>query len=174
MTKHTHILLGAALCLLFVGSCMSARTIKAAGLKGLSLGEPMPEEHVTRLLGHPAHDTVIDEGGYSWRAMIIQYPNGKVLVESDFSNMDIINRIQVMASDLRYQKNITVGSTVASLDQLGGKWYVSHLPDYGRVDIAFQGLHFLISDEFVQHNDPETLKPERIPRDAPILSIVLM
>lgn len=174
MTKQTHILLIASLFLLFAGSCMSVRTIKSTGLKGLALGEPMPQEHVTRLLGHPAHDSIIEEGGYSWRAMVIEHPSGTVLVESDFANQDLINRIQIMASDLRFQKNIAVGSTVANLDQLGGKWYISHLADYGKVDIAVQGLHFLISDDFLSTSDTETIPKNQIPRDAPILSIVLM
>lgn len=174
MNNQTHILLIVSLFLLVAGSCMSARTIKSTGLKGLALGEPMPEEHVTRLLGHPAHDSVIEQGGYNWRAMVIEHPSGSVLVESDFSNQDVINRIQIMASDLRFQKNITVGSTVASLDQLGGKWYISHLTDFGKVDITVQGLHFLIADDFVQKGESESLSKNSIPRDAPIVSIVLM
>lgn len=174
MTKRLQYVLLAMVLFLAIGSCTSARTIKSTGLKGLKLGDPMPEEHITRLLGHPAHDSLIEEGGYAWRAMVVEHPSGMVLVESDFSNQDIINRIQIMASDLRFQKRIAVGSRVASLDELGGRWYISHLADYGKVDIAIQGLHFLIADDFLLSTDEKIISKDRIPRDSPILSIVLM
>ena len=153
---------------------MSTRTIKNAGLKGVEIGAEMPDASITKLLGHYTYDTIIEEGGYSWRAMVINHPSGRVLVESDFSNQDIINRIQIMATDLRYQRKISVGSTVADLDQLAGPWYITHIPAYHRVDLTVQGLHFLISDDFIDSDNEDAPKRTDIPRGSEILSIVLM
>ncbi|MFK7968983.1 MAG: hypothetical protein AB8F95_01385 [Bacteroidia bacterium] len=158
---------------LFTG-CMSMRTIKPSGLKGISLGDPMPELNVTRMLGHPAHDSIIEEGEYSWRAMIIEHPSGDILVESDYFDQNKINRIQIKARDLRYQKHITVGSTVDALSSLSQRWFITHLPDYDRVDLTIEGLHFLIDDTFLETKSEEAIQKDDIPKDAQILAIILM
>lgn len=159
---------------MLLSSCMSTRTIKPSGLKGISIGDEMPQMSMTKMLGHQAYDSLIDEGGYTWRAMVVNHPSGQVLVESDPFNQEVINRIQINASDLQYQKKVSVGSTIADLDEIGGAWFITHLPNYRRVDVTVNGLHFLIGDDFVDTSDTTALTREQIPRAAPILTIVLM
>lgn len=156
--------------------CFPRHQIRTSGLKGLALGKPMPEKNIMRLIGYPAHDSVIEEGGYTWRAYVVELPEGHVLVESDFFQQETINRIQVYAPALTFQKTIQVGSTVADLAPLKKPWTVTHLPDFERVNIAAGGLQFLISDHFLTEEQKQLpqIPLEQIPPNAPILGIVIM
>jgi hypothetical protein len=148
-------------------------------LKYIRLGDPFPEEGLARYKGFHARDTLFFEGEYSWRAIVLEYPEGSVYLEEDFFGGQTLNRIRVETPALHFRKTIRVGDPVERLTELRAKWSLTWIPDYNRIDIyspLFPHIRFLALPEMkdgASETEPDLdirmLRPE-----ARIISIVIM
>ena len=161
---------------LLLVSCFSAHSIRGDGLKHVRLGGEMPDVDRLAFHGRPLYDTLYDEGGFQWRTVIIEYPQGKVYVEEDFFGRETVNRIRIETPDLAVKKQIRVGNTLSDLQELGLRWVVTPIPAYGRIDVSSGSLHFLVSDAGIDADALQDRVPafESLPPEARILAIVVM
>ena len=140
----------AACCLLFLAllpACTGRRVIRPDGLGFVRLGDPMPEPGRLRWQGRDLRDTLFLAEDFTWRAAVLQYDGGKVYIEADFLGQETVNRIRIESPELRYRRQLQVGSTVAELQAAFPEWDLTPLPAYGYLDLsplARPSLHFLI------------------------------
>lgn len=123
----------------------------------------MPEESIKRLGGKSLRDTLFDQSGYSWRAKILDYKDGKVYVEEDFWGQNQVNRIRIESQALQAKSGISVGMSVGDLKQISDKWEALFLADYDLLDLILPqqpSIHYLVR---------ETNPPNRSSSEAPIL-----
>ena len=156
--------------LLFFG-CGGAKKISGGGLKYVNIGDVMPPEGLNQIKGHAVRDTIFNEDGYIWRALILKYKTGKVYVEEDFFNQNLVNRIRIETPDLVSRKSITIGMNFGELKTLGDDWDVNYLESYGFFDVAsidYPSIHYLIKSNI------NTKDSEKLENDAKIVSIVVM
>ncbi|MEL6675888.1 MAG: hypothetical protein AAFR61_27015 [Bacteroidota bacterium] len=167
------------LCMGLLSACGAGSQITERGLKYVKLGDPMPEAGLNRWKGHAVTDTLFDEGGFSWRGMVLKYREGQVLIEEDFLKQGTVNRIRVESPQLNVKKTIAVGNTVADLLPLAKDWDVLYLADYGLLDVTSLSdyhIHFLIRDTENKQElfEKEGLKLQELSPSAQIVSIVIM
>ena len=150
-------------------SCGGSKKISRSGLKYIQIGDPMLKEGMDHLKGHAARDTIFNEDGYIWRAVILKYNTGKVYVEEDFFEKKVVNRIRIETPDLISRKTIKVGMNFADLKALGDDWEIVYLDSYRVFDVAsidFPSIHYLVKASSVTREQPEDT--------AKIVSIVVM
>jgi hypothetical protein len=166
--------------MLLATSCVPRKKlIQARGLHFIHLGESMPPEGAERLKGFPLQDTTIEEGDYSWRAAVLQYRQGRVLLEEDFYGSDILSRIRVETPELRLKNGLRVGMTVEDLRKKSGAWFIAPLEKYRLFDFytrSMPGLHFLVDDPARDMTDLDysTYSPDQFAPGARIVAIVLL
>ncbi|RMG74730.1 MAG: hypothetical protein D6722_02095 [Bacteroidetes bacterium] len=165
-----HLLYGLLLLSLF-SACSAGRKIRPDGLSYARLGAGMPKEGRRRWRGKDVRDTLFLEEGFAWRAVVLQYPGGKVYVESDFLGQETINRIRIESPQLHFRE-LRVGSTVAELMATFPEWEVTDIPSFERLDLmplAQPSLHFLLAR-------PETIpaRVKDIDPQARVVAIVVM
>ena len=168
--------------LLLMAACSGPKVISSSGLPYAQLGESMPASGLASLGGRQVRDTLFQEGGYQWRAAIVDYGSkGKVYLEDGFWAEGKVNRIRVESAKFHVKgaEKIAVGMPWQELQPQGQGWQMVYLPDYGLVDVfsdSFPRMHFLIRESRLS---PEALKnpaiqADSLSPDAAIRAIVLM
>lgn len=141
----------------------------------------MPKTGTTELAGYSAQDTLYEEGGFRWRALILSYGAQKdtkgIFIEEDFGQQGLINRIRVETPGLKVGKNRQVGMSWMDLSNLGNNWDAIYLKDYGVWDVIAKSkgrIHYLIEEK----RDTSTIDFEAgvssISKDAKVTAIVVM
>ena len=171
------LIIGCILC--FLASCAARKRINDKGLKYIQLGDPMPKEGLNRFKGHSVRDTIYDEGGYRWRAMILAYKDGDVYIEEDFLGEKKVNRIRVESAELNVNKEIAVGMSFGELKTRANDWDILYLDAYGLLDVTSLSnyhIHYLIKDEDIPaaRFEKEKIEPNDISDSAIIVGIVIM
>jgi len=163
-------------CLLLLSACQQHRVLVPNGLKYLQLGDPMIPPATHKLKGKFVRDTLFSEGEYSWRAAILDYPQGKVYVESDFYGQNFVNRIRVEAPQLIFRDQLYAGMTLGELAALPWEWEVYYLESYQVWDLsspAFHNLHLLVPP--VPGKSPESLTSWKdLPADLRVHALVFL
>ncbi|MEM7659364.1 MAG: hypothetical protein AAF399_24805 [Bacteroidota bacterium] len=158
--------------------CSTSKRLQTSGIANLQVGGEMLPPETQRWKRHAVRDTMYLEGGYTWRASILQYKAGKVYVESDFMGQETINRIRVESSDIQMKNGQMVGMTVGSLLTTATDWQVTYLSDYGLLDaisLYQPSVHYLIRDLNYQHDAAQSLIPiAKIDPLATVTAIVVM
>ncbi|RMG18117.1 MAG: hypothetical protein D6730_23200 [Bacteroidetes bacterium] len=165
--------------ILLLGGCMGSKKILPRGLKYLSIGDPMPEAGTRRLKGRAVRDTLFNEGGYQWRAAVLQYKGGKVYIEEDFWGKGKVNRIRIESPELKFKREFSVGMDVEALKRLTNDWNIIYLEDYGLLDLAsplFPEVHFLVKENGRQFSATqfEEIALEQLSDTSKIVAIVVM
>ncbi|GAB4427464.1 MAG: hypothetical protein OHK0039_45810 [Bacteroidia bacterium] len=178
-TPHIASLLIAGMLLWLLPGCRATRQITPSGLGFIQLGDAMPAPGRARLRGHDLRDTLFNEGGFVWRAAVMQYPGGKVYIEEDFVAQQRVNRIRIESSDLRYRKHIHTGMTLGELRGYYPEWQVVYLPAYGYWDLsalARPSIHYLLpaSDTTLLHGADGFIPVGALPSEARVRVIVVM
>ena len=171
------LIIGCFLC--FLASCAASKRISEKGLKFIKLGDPMPAEGLKRYKGHAVRDTTYDEGGYRWRAVIMDYKDGEVYIEEDFLGEKKVNRIRVESAKLSVNKEIVVGMSFGELKTRANDWDIIYLYSYGLLDVTSVSsyhIHYLIKDEKTpaKQYEKEKIEPDDINDDAKVIGIVIM
>lgn len=162
-------------------ACSSPSKITQKGLSFARLGEPMPTRGTTELEGYPARDTLYDQGGFQWRALILSGRNEKsgeeIFIEEDFAQQGLINRIRIESPGLKVGKNKKVGMSWIDLSALGKNWDAFYLKEYGVWDVIAKSkdrIHYLLEEK----RDTATIDFEggvsSISNDAKVTAIVVM
>jgi len=163
---------------LALASCVSSSRIRSDGLKGISLGDPMPARGEKMTLRMPARDTTFSENNFKWWAKVLKYPKGKVYLESDFAGGETLNRIRIETSDLELRNGLKVGSTWFDLRSKAGDWQARPYPEFGLIEafsLEYPKIVFLLKDrEFDFEEITEQLDVQDISPDAKVRIIVLM
>ena len=162
----------------FLSSCSGSKRLRQNGLAQLTIGKPMLSTETQRWKRHLVRDTLFNEGGYTWRASILQYKDGKVYVEEDFLGQNQINRIRVESRELRLKKGQAVGMKLADLLVTGRDWQVVYLEAYQLLDIIslYQpSVHYLVRDpQFQVRSLSQPIHIDELSATAEITAIVLM
>ena len=171
--------IGSMSCILF-SACTSSRQIYQDGLKHIKIGDEMLEEGTRRFKGRAVRDTLLVEQGYTWRASIIEYPDGgSIILEEDFQGNGKINRIRVESRSLNFKKEISTQQKASTLLELGKNWDITYLTTYKLLDFnlsRFPSLHFLVKEPRPRESSAsfQKLKMEDLSPEATIVSIVIM
>lgn len=166
----------ALLSLSMLYACQAFKHIDQTGFRSLALGDPMPEPGMGTYKGYPARDTLIREGGYEWRALIISCKVGEIWVESDFYQQGTINRIRVTSPQTDFKGQIQVGMAVADLTRLTRQWRFYYMAAYQVWDAhseLYPSIHFLIQAPPPGQEEPVT-DLSGIPLESRISGIVVM
>lgn len=169
----------AVISVFLLSACTSNRRISSKGLPFIQLGESMPAEGLNSLNEHSVKDTLFDEGGYQWRATILEYETGRVWIEEDFLRKGKVNRIRVETPYFQGKKHISVGMSFKELKALKNDWNIFYLSQYGVIDVSSDSkftIHYLLEDpSYVPDDTEQVLVPlEKVRDDAKIVAIVIM
>jgi len=159
-------------------SCTPKDAITPKGIHIARLGKEMPVSR-NPYEGYKTRDTLFQADGYSWPALIVEMNQGSVWIEGDFSDGKSINRLRIETPDFAFRKKVRVGYSLEALYQIGQTWEATYLRTYGKVDIAYKGIHFLVDKsaipaELQEGSEPATIiDPASINKTATIESIVV-
>lgn len=134
----------------FLVACNGPSKITQKGLAYAKLGDAMPAKGTETLAGLPARDTLYDEGGFQWRALILTAGAEEIFIEEDFGKQGLINRIRVESPSLTVGKKKYVGMSWLDLSKLGKKWDAFYLANYGVWDVISQSqnrIHYLLEEK---------------------------
>lgn len=139
----------------------------------------MPDDSMKRLGGKSLRDTVFDQSGYSWRAKVLDYKDGKVYVEEDFWGQNQVNRIRIESQVLRAKSGISVGMTMGDLKQISTKWEALFLVDYDLLDLILPhqpSIHYLVKESKTldRSSSEAPIVIEEIPSESLVVAIVVM
>ncbi|HHG83908.1 MAG TPA: hypothetical protein ENJ82_04100 [Bacteroidetes bacterium] len=170
----------ALMLMLGLSACLSSnKMIRSDGLKAIKLGEPIPKEGTPKLSKIPLRDSIIIEGEYSWRAVLMEYKGGLVYLEEDFFGSGNLSRVRVETPELKLKNGLRVGKLVADLKAESNKWYIVPLRKYHVFDFysrTFPRLHFLVDDPARGMADEnwEAYQLEQFDLEAKIVAIVVL
>ena len=169
--------------LLFVGislvGCAGKKTmITSNGLHGIKLGDQLPAVGTESLKGVSLRDTLLEDKDYTWRAALMEYTDGLVYLEEDFSRGETLNRIRVETPELKLKNGLRVGKTVGDLQKIKGEWYINPLTDFEVFDFytrLMPNIHFLVADAKTDMSDPDwkNYKMDMFDPEAQIVAIVI-
>lgn len=161
--------------ILMVTSGCNPYLLRDNGFRGVRLGNQFDTMETFRWKDGAKRDTLLEEGGYEWRGVILEEEEGFVLVEEGFYGEEKINRIRVESKKFRTKFDITVGDPVSKLRQLSLDWILTPLPAYGKIDIYSEthpSFHFLVPWEGTGHEEEVSLTD--IDDFAQVVGIVIM
>jgi len=168
------------LSLFILASCNNPYKISSKGIAIAKLGDEMPKAAQFDA-AYTAKDTTIDAEGYRWPAVILQLAGDEIWIEGDFLEGKKINRVRIESDTFAFKKRICVGSKLADLAQISENWEATLLPNYGMIDVACKGVHFLINSTFtseatssVKPQSAVIMDPSLLDRDAVIEAIVVL
>lgn len=159
-------------------SCTPKDAITPKGIHIARLGKEMPISQ-NPYAGFSARDTLFQADGYAWPALIVEMKEGSVWIEGDFADGKTINRLRIESPAFVFRQKVKVGNSLQTLFELGQDWEATFLRTYGKVDIAYKGIHFLVDKsaipiELQQGLEPATLiDPASVDKTAIIESIVV-
>lgn len=159
---------------LFSACVPASKTIRSDGLKAIRLGDELPAEGTPKLRKIALRDSMIEEGEYTWRAVLMEYREGLVYLEEDFYGSGELSRVRVETPELRLKNGLRVGDSVADLQSKSNKWYIVPLPEYRLFDFysrTFPRLHFIVDDP-ARGMEEEDWKAFQIDQFAPGARIV--
>lgn len=165
------------LSLILILACNGPTKITQKGLAYARLGEQMPTKGLTELAGLSARDTLYDEGGFQWRALILNYGNGEVFIEEDFGQQGLINRIRIETPSLKASKNRLVGMSWSALLPMKNNWDAIYLVNYGVWDVVSASqnrIHYLLEEKRDTASFDWQGGINSIPTDANVKAIVVM
>lgn len=153
--------------------------IRSGGLKYAQIGSAMPKAKMIDLAGRPASDSLLHEGRFTWRATRVDYEDGFVLIEEDFSQDDVVNRIRVETPSLKFKKGIAVGISAQDLARTAKEWTVTPFPEYQLLEAVsqkFPGIVFLLTAPHLdfQGQLPESVDIHSLPENSLLDKIVIM
>lgn len=163
-----------------VTSCVPRKKlIRSNGLHVISLGEDMPPLGTDNFKGHALSDTTEMDGEYTWRVAMLEYREGRVMLEEDFYGSEQLNRIRIETPELRLRNGLRVGMTVEDLRKKSRNWFIAPLQKYQLFDFYTRnlpGLHFLVDDPGRDMSDPDyaSYAPDQFSSSARIVAIVLL
>lgn len=137
----------AAALFLFQSCVPQKERITGSGIYLFSINDPFSTAIANDLPGIRDRDTSFTEGEFSWRGLILQYPDGMVLIEEDFFGYEVIGRVRVETAQLQLKNGLKVGDTLRSLKKADKKWTITAMPGFGRFDFfseKFPGIHFIV------------------------------
>ncbi|WNJ21119.1 hypothetical protein [Pontibacter sp. G13] len=161
-----------------IWGCGGSKALKSAEVSQFKLGEPMPDRADIQFEDTLVRDTVFAEGGYQWHAWVLKYPDGDLIVESDFFGHDLVNRIRIETPSLPVAKDLAVGQTFGDIQSAFKKVNLMYLSAYQLVDVVPKRqpqLHFLIKEPTLSPDQGGTLlNKHQISDSAQIVAIVVM
>jgi hypothetical protein len=110
---------------------------------------------------------------------MLEYRQGRVMLEEDFYGSDQLSRIRIETPELRMRNGLRVGLAVEDLMKKSGNWYIAPLQKHRLFDFYsrnFPGLHFLVDDPARDISDPDysSYTPDQFAPKARIVAIVLL
>lgn len=168
-----------AIAALTLANCSGRKhTIGKDGLHAIKLGENLPAPGTESLKGVPLRDTLFRDSSYTWRASVMQYKEGIVLLEQDFFGEESLNRIRIETPELKLKNGLRVGKTVADLKKINGEWYIAPLERFKVFEFyseLFPYTHFIVSAPEMDMSDPDwrNYSMEAFQEEAKIVAIVL-
>jgi len=165
--------------MLFVIGCRNTSDIRQTGLRYVEIGSALPDVGEKEWFGMPIRDSLITEGDYSWRVVVMPYKEGQILFEENVFDRTLLTRIRIETGDLSFRKDIRVGSTVEDLRSSFKKWEVFYMAEYELFDLSlrrYPSIHFLVQDKERAKNltELELVTIEQLASEAKVLSIVIL
>jgi hypothetical protein len=159
-------------------SCTPKDAITPKGIRMARLGKEMPTSQ-NPYPDYKSRDTIFQADGYTWPAWIVEADSGLVWIEGDFLAGKTINRLRIETAAFVFQKKVRVGNRLQALYEVDKSWEATFLRDFGKVDIACKGVHFLVDESAIsaaikEGTEPaKVIDPEIVNKDAIIESIVV-
>ncbi len=158
-------------------------TFGSSGLDFVKLGDTITFRNINT--GAPSRDTVYVEQTLmpdgttqetDWIVKIVEFEDGRVLLETDFESDSYLNRVQIETPSYKHvHTGLHVGSSVKDLEKVYGDMYVRPFPEYGVVELLPDNHNiFHVKDTGVITDDPDTWKFSNLPGDLKIVRIVVM
>ncbi len=177
--QNKWLLVLSALVFLGMTSCSGKKSmITSKGLYGINLGDQLPAPGTDKYKGIPLRDTLMEDDEYTWRASLMEYKEGLVYLEEDFSRSAYLNRIRIETPELKLKNGLRVGRTVEDLRKVKGEWYINPLQKFEVFDFytrLMPNIHFIVSDQETDMSDPDwkNYKMDMFSPEAKIVAIVI-
>lgn len=179
LNRNRLVLILAVLTAIGMSSCTGKKSvITSKGLYGIKLGDQLPPPGAEKYKGVSVRDTLMEDDEYTWRAALMEYAEGLVYLEEDFSRGERLNRIRIETPELKLKNGLRVGKTVEDLRKIKGEWFINPLQKFNVFDFytrLLPNIHFLVSDEGTDISDPDwrNYKMEMFTPEAKIVAIVI-
>ncbi len=112
-----------------------------------------------------------------WNVQIVEFEDGRVLLETDFDTDAFLNRVQIESPTYKhFHTGVHVGSSVKELKDAYGDLHVRPFPEYGVIELIPADNHniFHVKDTGVITDDPDTWELSKVPDDLKVIRIVVM
>ena len=159
-------------------SCTGPHVIGKSGLSYIRLGDAMPSDNDDTLAGFPLRDTSFAEDDFKWPAEIVEYSEGRVLIEGDLLEGSSVSRIRIETPELQLKNGFRIGGDLADLWKMSEQWQARPFARYGLIEMISPDLPrkvFLLKEEgFDYKNAPEEVGLDQLSPDSKVVMIVLM
>ena len=167
------------LILSILASCGGPDMIRKNGLAYVEIGDLMPESDLKEWNGYPHRDTLLSGESFQWRASILNYPEGRVVLEEDFEGNRRINRIRIESKQHYLRGNIRIGMSFGEVKRRKKKLDAFYIAEYGLLDVVSArqpSIHYLIEDTQLSQvlSETQSVAVDRIQEVAKIVAIVVM
>lgn len=158
-------------------------TYGSSGLNFVKLGDTITFRQLDT--DAPIRDTVFietttnadgTEEEIDWNVQIVEFEDGRVLLETDFDTDAYLNRIRIESPSFKHvHTGIHVGSTVKDLKDAYGDLHVRPFPEYGVIELIPDNHNiFHIEATETVTDDPDTWELSKISDDLKVVRIVVM
>ncbi|MEO0896098.1 MAG: hypothetical protein AAFY71_06865 [Bacteroidota bacterium] len=124
------------------------------------------------------NDTTFEENGYSWGVQILSDKDGRLLIEEDFFQNGVINRIRIEHPKWQGKNGISIGQTYGSFKDNINKGFVSFIPSFEMVDLVSTqqpSIHYLFKVKDIQKwAEMENPRMQDLSDDLVLTYIVIM